>query len=73
MNAGILIWLLISLPGNEGFNSNVPTTTVAQFVDAAECERVKAVIRGQGGQSQNKLMCIQAAVRPNGKVKADAL
>lgn len=63
MSTVILVWLLISLPGSEGSSANVPTTTVAQFFDVAECERVKAVIKNQGNSYQTKLICIQTSGR----------
>jgi hypothetical protein len=60
----ILVWLLISLPGEgPGYYSNVPTTTVAEFATLDECERVRRTIMTQQNRHATQaLMCIQAKV-----------
>ncbi len=64
--SSVVLWLLVSLPGGGGgYNSNVPTASIARFADAQECERVRSVILAQRGQAASQpLMCIQAKVIP---------
>lgn len=59
----VLLWLLISLPGNSLGNNNVPATRIAAFADFQECERVRALLASSTdfGRSQ-PMRCVQARV-----------
>ena len=59
----ILVWLLISLPGNWGanYNPSLHVHVVERFATSEECLRVEKVIR-QSTNLDTKLRCVQAAV-----------
>lgn len=62
----VLVWLLISLPGDPAnmFSSPKHVHVVERFASAQECERVAGVLRdsrNQGGWTLS-LRCVQARV-----------